>query len=84
MNTISTRYINRHRPAPRRETVALRYKNFVADAPHQREITGIGFATRQLKLLKEIFVIQIDTLIMSNDSATIQIPIDIVCANTQR
>lgn len=81
MNTISMRCINRHRPAPRRETVALCYKNFVADVPHQREITGIGFAMTHLS---DIFVIQLDTLIMSNDSATIQIPIDIVCSNTQR
>jgi hypothetical protein len=51
------RCINRHRPAPRRETVALRYKNFVADAPHQRETTGI----RYLQHLSDIFVIQLDT-----------------------
>lgn len=76
MNIITTRYPNRHRPAPIREAIVLRYKKPVADAPPQREITGIGFATMRLKHLSDIFVSQIGTIVMSNGGAIIQIPID--------
>jgi len=76
MSIIATRYPNRHRPAPIREAVVLRCKNFVDCSPTQREITGIGFATMHLKHLSDIFVSQSGTIAMSNGRATIQIPID--------
>ena len=76
MSIITTRYPNRHRPAPIPEAIVLRYKKPVADAPPQREITGIGFATMHLKHLSDIFVSQIGTIVMSNGRAIIQIPID--------
>ena len=84
MSIITTRYPNRHRPAPIREAVVLRCKNPVADSPPQREITGIRFTTMHLKHLSDIFVSQIGTIVMSNGRATIQIPIDCACSNTQR
>lgn len=76
MSTTANRYPSSHRSAPIRVAIVLRYKKPVADAPPQREITGIGFATMHLKHLSDIYVSQIGTLVMSNGRAIIQIPID--------
>jgi hypothetical protein len=76
MNIIATLYSNRHRPSPIRETVVLRCKKTVADSPPQRETTGIRFNTMHLQHLSDIFVSQIGNIVISNDRATIQIPID--------
>lgn len=78
----ASRYPNLHRPAPIRGGFVIRCKKPVAGYSSQREITGIRFTTMHLQHLRDIFVNQIGTIVMSIDRATIQIPIDIDCSNT--
>lgn len=73
MSTSAIRYPNRHRPEPVREAVVLRYKNSVSCSARQWKIGGIHF---EMSRPSHVIVRQIGLIIMPNDSAITQIPID--------
>jgi len=81
MNIIVTRYPNRHRPAPVRGGFVLRCKTSVYDLPLQRKVTDSHF---DMGHLSHVIVRQIGLVVMSNSSATIQIPIDHADSNPHR
>jgi hypothetical protein len=73
MSIITTRYPNRHRPAPIREAVVLRSKTALCCSPLQRKIKCAHF---EISHLSHIIVRQIGLISISNGRAITQIPID--------
>ena len=73
MSIITTRYLNRHRPAPVREAVVLRSKTTMCCSTLQRKIKGVHF---EISHLSHIIVRRIGLIAMSNGRAITQIPID--------
>ncbi len=73
MSTISSRYTNRHRPEPVRETVVLRLKIPIGCSPLQWKVMGIHF---DMMHLSHVIVRQIGLVVISIGRAKTQIPID--------